>query len=89
MQRELQKRLPEKFADYVEPPVSKGWEKIWYDRNGKVAVDYFAVEISPRSKTIPEDWKKYTAFNYSCFWKYRGCSYGKDLLSIADPYPPS
>ena len=88
-QRELQEMSHEKPTDSVEPPVSKGWEKIWYDKNGKIAVDAFAVYISPRSNSIPEDWKKYTAFNYSCFWKYKGCSYGKDLLPIADPYPPN
>jgi len=88
-QRELQERSHEKPTDYVELPVSKGWEKIWYDKNGKIAVDRFAVYISPKSKSIPEDWKKYTAFNYRCFWKYKGCSYGKDLLSITDPYPPN
>jgi hypothetical protein len=86
---ELQEMSPEKPTDYVELPVSKGWEKIWYDKNGKIAVDRFAVYISPKSKSIPEDWKKYTAFNYRCFWKYKGCSYGKDLLSITDPYPPN
>jgi hypothetical protein len=88
-QRELQEESHEQPTDFVEPPVSKGWEKIWYDKNGKIAIDAFAVYISPRSKSILEDWKKYTAFNYSCFWKYGGCSYGKDLLPIADPYPPN
>jgi hypothetical protein len=87
-QHELQKEQPEGFPDYVEPPVRKGWEKIWYDAKGEIAVDRFAVYILPKSQSIPEDWKKYTAFNYSCFWKYKGCSYGKDLLPIADPYPP-
>ena len=87
-QREHQERLHEKPTDLVEPSVDKGWQKIWYDSNGKIAVDYFAVAISPRSKSIPEDWKKYTEFNYSCFWMYEGCTHGKDLLSIGDPYPP-
>jgi hypothetical protein len=88
-QRKLQEELHEKPTDYVEPPVSKEWGKIWYDKNGKMVVDYFAVNISPGSKSMLEDWKKYIAFNYSCFWKYKGCSYGKDLLPIADPYPPN
>ena len=86
--RELQEMSHEKPTDLVEPSVNKGWEKIWYDENGKITVDYFQVAISPRSKSLLEDWKKYTAFNYSCFWKYKACSYGKDLLPIADPYPP-
>jgi hypothetical protein len=89
-QRELQEKARKKPTDLVEPSVTKGWEKIWYDeKNGKIAVDYFQVAISPGSKSLPEDWKKYTAFNYSCVWKYKGCSYGKDLLPIADPYPPN
>lgn len=87
-QRELQEKLHKKPTDYVELPVSKGWEKIWYDKDGKIAVDRFAVYISPKSESIPEDWRTYTAFNYGCFWKYKGCSYGKDSLPIADPYPP-
>ena len=84
-QRQRQERSHEKPTDYVELPISKGWDKIWYDKDGKIAVDRFAVYISPKSKSIPEDWKQYTAFSYSCFWKYRGCSYAKDLLPIADP----
>jgi hypothetical protein len=88
-QRQIQELSHERPTDFVEPPVSKGWEKIWYDENGKIAIDAFAVCISPGSKSILEDWKKYTAFNYSCFWKYKGCNYGKDLLPIADPYPPN
>lgn len=88
-QRQIQEKYHEEPTDFVEPPVSKGWEKIWYDENGKMAVDYFLVRISPGSNSILEDWKKYTAFNYRCSWKYKGCNYGKDLLPIADPYPPN
>jgi len=86
-QRKLQEKFREKFPDIVETPVRKGWQKIWC-KDEKIASDAFAVCISTRYKSTPEDWKKYTAFNYSCFWKYKGCSYGKDLLTIADPYPP-
>lgn len=85
--RRHQEGFLERPTDYVEPPVDKGWQKIWYDQNGKITVDYFTVAISPRSKSIPGDWQKYTAFNYSCFWMYKGCTYGKDLLPIAGPYP--
>jgi hypothetical protein len=88
-ERRLQEMLHEKPADFVEPPISKGWEEMWYDKNGKIVVDAFAVNISPKSKSMFQDWKKYTAFNYNCFWRYKGCSFGKDLLPIADPYPPN
>jgi hypothetical protein len=86
-QRGLHNRFPEKLADYVEPPVDEHWEKLWYDANGHVAVDSYAVDISPRSTTILKDWKRYTTFKYSCFWKYRGCGHAKDLLPIIGPYP--
>jgi len=87
-------RLPrgeqEKLPAIEGQTFHKGWEKIWYDeKSGKMISDAFAVSIAPESKSILEDWKKYTAFNYSCFWKYKGCNYGKDLLPIADPYPPA
>jgi hypothetical protein len=88
IQRKLQKKSPGRFPDFVETPVDKGWSKIWYDQEGNVVSDAFRVDLSPRSTTVQEDWNKYTAFNYSCFWKYKGCDYGKDLLPIADPYPP-
>jgi uncharacterized protein (UPF0548 family) len=71
----------------VEPPTSKGWGINYLERNGnrEIASTKFQVNMTPRSSV--EDWQRYTAFNYSCFWKYKGCKDAKDLLPTADPFP--
>jgi len=92
-QRELERQLREKqatdenVASFEGQSFHKGWEKIWYDRNGDIVSDSFDVAISPASTSVIEDWNKYTAFSYSCFWKYQGCSHANNLLPIVDPYP--
>jgi len=55
------------------------------DRDWEFADAQFQVYMPPRSSA--EDWQRYTAFNYSCFWKYKGCKDARDLLPTADPYP--
>jgi hypothetical protein len=52
-QRELRKKLPEKFADYIEPPVNEHWEKIWYDANGNVAIDSTLLKYHPGLRRSP------------------------------------
>ena len=62
-------------------PVQTGWyssEKFRYYR--------FVVYMTP--KATAEDRRRYTAFNYSCFWKYQGCKDARELLPTADPFPP-
>ena len=61
-------------------PVSAGWqtsELFTYYR--------FNVRMTPRASA--EDRRRYTAFNYSCFWKYKGCKDARELLPTADPLP--
>jgi hypothetical protein len=71
----------------MEPPTNKGWRISYFEKNGhrENISTKFAVHLTPRSSA--EDWRRYTAFNYSCFWKYKGCSDGRELLPTADPLP--
>jgi len=45
----------------------------------------FTVLMTPKASV--EDRRRYTAFNYSCFWKYKGCADARYLLPTADPFP--
>lgn len=47
----------------------------------------FTVRMTP--EVSPADRRRYTAFNYSCFWKYKGCRDARELLPAADPFPES
>jgi len=69
----------------AEPPTAAGWGIGRIERNGyrKIVSARFQVHMTPRSSV--EDWRRYTAFNYSCFWKYYGCKDARDLLPTADP----
>ncbi len=71
----------------VEPPTSKGWGIDYLEKSGsrEIASTKFQVHMTPRSSA--EDWRRYTAFNYSCFWKYKGCKDARELLPTADPFP--
>jgi len=61
-------------------PVQAGWysaEKFRYW--------WFRVYMTPKASA--EDRRRYTAFNYRCFWKYQGCKDARELLPTADPFP--
>ena len=73
-------RLP---TSYTEPPTQKGWSQSSF--YGKPYKNKFVVMLTPR--TSIEDTRRYTAFNYSCFWKFRGCKDATELLPTADPLP--
>lgn len=45
----------------------------------------FSVYMTPRASA--EDRRRYTSYNYNCFWKYKGCRDARELLPTADPYP--
>jgi hypothetical protein len=78
-------RMPSRVVE--EPPTSEGWGVNYLERNGnrEIVSTKFQVHMTPRSSA--EDWKRYTAFNYSCFWKYKGCKDATELLPTADPFP--
>jgi hypothetical protein len=71
----------------AEPPTQKGWQVSYFERHGhrENISTIFHVHMTPRSSA--EDWQRYTAFNYSCFWKYKGCRDARGLLPTADPFP--
>lgn len=75
------------MRDYIEPPTQKGWRVSYFEKHGhrENVSTTFEVRLTPRSSA--EDWRRYTAFNYSCFWKYKGCRDGRELLPAADPLP--
>jgi hypothetical protein len=71
----------------VERPTEKSWGSSYFEKNGhreRVSTK-FRVYLTPRSSA--DDWRRYTAFNYGCLWKYKGCKDARDLLPIADPMP--
>jgi hypothetical protein len=61
-------------------PVQAGWYSTELFR-----YYWFTVRMTP--KASPEDRRRYTAFNYGCLWKYKGCKDARDLLPTADPMP--
>jgi hypothetical protein len=71
-----------------EPPTQKGWAISYFERQHGRRENIsttFQVHMTPRSSA--DDWKRYTAFNYSCFWRYKGCKDVSELLPTADPSP--
>jgi len=64
----------------IPEPVKAGW--ITTD---KFRYYQFVVYMTPKASA--EDRRRYTAFDYSCFWKYRGCKDARELLPTADPLP--
>jgi hypothetical protein len=64
----------------TKEPVQAGWyttERFRYY--------WFTVRMTP--KASPEDRRRYTSFNFNCFWKYRGCKDSRKLLPIAGRTP--
>jgi hypothetical protein len=61
-------------------PVQAGWyttEKFRYY--------WFQIRMTPKASAA--DRHRYTAFNYSCFWKYQGCKDARELLPTAAHFP--
>jgi hypothetical protein len=71
----------------AEPPTQKGWRISYFDNHGhrENISTRFDVHMTPRSSA--EDWRRYIAFNFSCFWRYKGCKDARELLPTADPFP--
>ncbi len=63
-------------------PVQTGWQT-----TERFRYYWFTVRMTPKASA--EDRRRYTAFNYSCFWKFRGCKDARELLPTADPFPES
>lgn len=61
-------------------PVQAGWMTTELYR-------YYQFQVRMTPKASAEDRQRYTAFAYSCFWKYKGCSDARELLPTADSFP--
>lgn len=48
---------------------------------------YFEFKVWMTPKASAEDRRRYTSFNFNCFWKYKGCKDARELLPTADPFP--
>ena len=85
--RWLRTRPSRDGREIVEPPTDRGWADGSYEKNGhrEFVSTRFQVYLTPRSSA--EDRRRYTDFNYSCFWKYKGCKDARELLPTADPFP--
>ena len=64
----------------IPEPVKAGW-----GTTEKFRYYLFKVYMTPKASA--EDRRRYTAFSYSCFWKYQGCKDARELLPTADPFP--
>jgi hypothetical protein len=63
-----------------ERPLETGWGTTeWY------RYYQFGVRMTP--KVSVEDRRRYTSFNFNCFWKFKGCADARELLPTADPFP--
>jgi hypothetical protein len=64
----------------IPEPVKTGW-----GTTEKFRYYLFKVYMTPQASVA--DRRRYTSFNYSCFWKYKGCTDARGLLPTADPFP--
>jgi hypothetical protein len=64
----------------MREPVKTGWGSTDLYRYYQ-----FGVRMTPEASA--EDRRRYTNFDYGCFWKFRGCRDARDLLPTADPFP--
>jgi hypothetical protein len=64
----------------AKEPVETGWgSSDWYP--------YYQFGVRMTPKVSVEDRRRYTSFNFNCFWKYKGCKDARELLPTADPFP--
>jgi hypothetical protein len=68
-------------SDRPRGPVQAGWI-----RTDLYRYYVFQVQMTPNAPAA--DRRRYTSFNFNCFWKYKGCKDARELLPTADP-PPS
>jgi hypothetical protein len=66
--------------DNTREPVQAGWYTTERFR-------YYWITVRMTPKASVEDRRRYTAFNFNCFWKYKGCEDARYLLPTADKFP--
>ena len=59
-------------------PIAAGWRTSELYR-------YYSFQIYMTPRASAEDRRRYTSFNFNCFWKYKGCKDARELLPTADP----
>jgi hypothetical protein len=60
-------------------PILAGWRS-----SDRYRYYEFTVYMTPKASA--EDRRRYTAFDYGCLWRYRGCKDARELLPTADPF---
>jgi len=61
-------------------PVAAGWKTTDLYR-------YYEFKVYMTPNASAEDRRRYTAYDYGCVWRYRGCKDARELLPTADPFP--
>lgn len=64
----------------MHEPVAAGWSTTDLFRYYR-----FSVRMTPYATA--EERRRYTAFDYTCMWRYRGCKDARELLPTADSFP--
>jgi len=65
----------------IPEPVKAGW-------GSSEKFRYYVFQVYMPPKASVEDRRRYTAFDYSCFWKYQGCKDARELLPISSTFVP-
>ena len=60
-------------------PIAAGWSS-----SDVYLYRHFGVYMT--TKASAEDKRRYAAFNFNCFWKYKGCADGRELMPISTTY---
>jgi hypothetical protein len=64
----------------IPEPIAAGWRSSdWY------RYLEFNVYMTPNASAA--DRHRYTAYDYGCLWRYKGCKDARQLLPTADPFP--
>src|SRR5215472_70688 len=58
----------------------------WYSTD---LYPYWDFRVSMIPGASAQDRRRYSAYDYGCMWKYRGCKDGRELLPVAASMPPS
>jgi hypothetical protein len=64
----------------IREPIAAGWRSSdWY------RYLLFSIYMTPNASAA--DRHRYTAYDYGCLWRYKGCKDARELLPTADPFP--
>jgi hypothetical protein len=64
----------------IPEPLAAGWRSSdWY------RYLEFTVYMTPQASAA--DRQRYTAYDFGCLWRFKGCKDARELLPTADPFP--